>query len=390
MKEWLPAIFALAFMLQSCVKNSPIIGNPFKDDKLLLSKVTGKDTGFAFNFFEYTRDSVPDGNRAVWDYSAIYSYGSGRQAWGGYKPMQEVSFANGGSYFLPASPGGSWNITYNNNGLPDKIIDNSIPGVDQGYWQLYYNNKLQVIKTGFAFSTSAGPTEFEFYGYDDHDNLTDLVYGKYVDTPFYKLTFSYDEQDNLIQWQYLFTNGYVNSAANTNSLQSVSSVANLPKSKGLMSSPIFEAIKKFATNSGNNGKQNLPADLSFKIPPTRLVGDSNVIYENYITSTITNDGKINPYHQQGRLLFYISSRNYSADITANFSQLQKSNPVSIQYIQNPDFGPADPMTSNYAYTYNILGYPVTIHEATSDPSGIWFGSNFSYTQNRQIEYIKNN
>jgi hypothetical protein len=384
-KHWLFAIIGFAFVFQSCLKNAPILSNPFKDDKLLLSKVTGKNIPIAWNFFEYTRDSVPDGNKVVWDYSAIYSYGSGRQAWDDYKPLQQVSFVNGGSYTLPAPPGGSWNITYNNNGLPDKIIDNSIPGVDQGYWQLYYNNKLQVIKTGFAFSTSAGPTEFEFYGYDDHNNLTDLVYGNTVDTPFFKLTFNYDVQDNLTQWQFLFPNGYANADASL-SQQVFPSLANASASEAALSKPIAAMMRNFIAK--NKTLNSASKNLSFEIPPTNLTGDSNVIYQNYFTANITNDGKINPYRQQGRLLYFISSRNYTGDLNAFFWELQKSNPVSMVVTENPDFGTFTPRTSNYSYTYNKQCYPITSHEATTDPDGVWFP--LDYTQDRQIEYIKNN
>lgn len=383
MKQWLPAILGFAFILQSCVKNQPIINNPFGEDKLLLSKVTGTNVPIAWNFFEFTRDSV---NKTVWDYSAIYSYGSGRQIWGDYKPMQQVSFVNGGSYTLPAPPGGSWDITYKNS-LPDEIIDHSIPGVDQGYWKLYYNEKGQVIKTGFAFSTSAGPTEFEFYGYDDHNNLTDLVYGKYVDTPFYKMTYSYDNEGNLTQWQMLFPNGYTNSSSAA-ATDFYSAVSGLPKASGSTQRPIAEALKKFAERR-SNGKQDLSINnYQLKIPPTKLLGDSNVVYELFLTANITNDGKINPFHEEGRLLFFISSRNYTIDLNAYFLQLEKSNPTYIEYSYPPDFGPFRPRISNYTYTYNKLGYPVTSHEATTDPDDVWFP--VDYTQDRQIEYIKNN
>lgn len=360
--SWLIATIVFAFIFQSCVKNTPILSNPFKDDKLLLSKVTGTNNPISWNSFEYTRDpTLP-----VWDYLATYAYSNEHVGVENLKPLQKVGFQNGGT----------WDLAYNNL-FPYQIIDHSVPGVDQGYWQLYYNDKGQVVKTGLAFSTSAGPTQFEFYEYDVRGNLTSLIYGTHPDTPYFKYTYEYDERDNLDHWEWWFPNGYSSSAESTVTRNAKYNSSTYPGYSILSNAhKVMQSGNKAVAQSFNNGSsKNAP--------------DSNVIYQLYVSIKITSDGRINPFHQQGGLLFYPGDRLYSGDINAYYLDLLKSNPLKVEWILNPDFG-VDTAVSIFSYTYNQLGYPVTRHEEFNDPTDYIFGFGRPYVQDRQIEYIKNN
>ena len=368
--NFLLAVFTNVILLQSCLKDHGPIIRP-TDDRLLLSKVTGTNKFVKWNSFEF---SPFNGDTS--HYGALYSYGNEHFGFEDLQPIQEISFPNNG---------GNWTFTYPNH-LPDKVIDNSAPGKDQGYWKFYFNSKGQIIKTGLAFKNASEPTEFEFYEYDEHNNLTAYVYGTNVDTPYYKNVYKYDAAGNLTQWQYLFFDHYKNADALTNQ-RIFSALANSPETEKAVGKPMAAIMKKAVTLSR---ERNASVKNTFlKTPPTTL-GDSNVIYLTYITSAITNDGKINPYHQQDRILFFITSRNYSADISAQYRELQKSNPVTVTYTVNPDLVTSAPLISNYTYTYNKNGYPVTSHEDTSgdDITSFWYGLP-SYTQDRQYEYINN-
>ncbi len=351
-------------LLQSCIKD-PHDYNPFEDDKLLLSKVTGVNDGITFNTFEYTRRP---GNRFS-DYYASYAYSNERYGWVNYKAMQQVSYANGGV----------WNFSYSDRWL-DKIMDHSIPGRDLGYWKLYYNSKGQVIKTGLAFSEAADPTEFEFYEYDSHNNLVSLVYGTYVDTPVFKQTYIYDNRGNLTQWEAFFPIGYQN-LDQKSSNRIFSSLAASPETERALGTRRVELFKQILQkHSADNSSFLRTADR-------RAPGDSNVLYQNWFIAKVTSDGKTNPYNQQGGLLFFPGNRLHSSDLNANYWALQKSNPLLVQYTASPDFGGLT-MTSTFTYTYNNQGYPITSHEDFMD-QGVWWGSEFSYTQDRQYEYIRN-
>jgi len=366
--KFILATLLLIVVLQGCVKdNNPVIR--MQDDKLLLSKVSGENISASWNNFDFTYDPA----LKAWDYLESYSYGSEHFGWGNYKPIEAVGFHNTGS----------WNFTYQNH-VPDEIVDNSSPGKDQGYWKFYFNEKGQIIKTGLAFSVTAEPTQFEFYGYDDHGNLTDLVYGKEVDTPYFKVSYVYDNQDNLTQWQLLFPNGYTNTAATTG-WTIFSSIANSSQAEKAMGKPVNEMFRHFIAKmkDGNPSAKN----TFFKISPTRLTGDSNVIYQNYFTVSLTNDGKINPYHQQGGILFYVANRLYTIDLNDYFWPLQKSNTTRYEADLNPDFGVFRPKVSTFTYTYSKNGYPLTRHEEATDPDDVWFP--VDYTADRQFQYISN-
>ena len=315
--NFLLAALTIVILLQSCLKdNGPVIRPP--DDRLLLSKVTGTNKFVKWNSFEFgpfNGDTAP--------YAVLYSYGNEHFGFEHLMPIQEISFPNNG---------GNWTFTYPNH-LPDKVIDNSAPGKDQGYWKFYFNTKGQIIKTGLAFKNASEPTQFEFYEYDEHNNLAAYVYGVNVDTPYYKVVYKYDAAGNLTQWQYLFSNGYKDADAQTNQ-RFFSALANSPATEKAVGNPTAVIMKKAATLSR---ERNASAkNTFFKASPSTL-GDSNVIYVAYITAAITNDGKINPYHQQDRILFFITNRYYSSEINAQYRDLQKSNPVTVTYTVNPDF-----------------------------------------------------
>jgi hypothetical protein len=368
--NFLLAALTNVILLQSCLKDHGPVIRP-SDDRLLLSKVTGTNKFVKWNSFEF---GPFNGDTA--HYAASYSYGNEHFGFEDLRPIQEISFPNNG---------GNWTFTYSNH-LPDKVIDNSAPGKDQGYWKFYFNTKGQIIKTGLAFKNAAEPTQFEFYEYDEHNNLAAYVYGANVDTPYYKVVYKYDAAGNLTQWQYLFSNGYKDADAQTNQ-RIFSSLANSPATEKAVGKPMAVIMKKAATLSR---ERNASAkNAFFKTPPTTL-GDSNVIYLTYITVAITNDGKINPYHQQDRILFFITNRYYSSELNAQYRELQKSNPVTVTYTVNPDLVTSAPIVSNYTYTYNTRGYPVTSHEATSGDDITPFWSALpAYTQDRQYEYINN-
>lgn len=373
MKKTIYLLAAVAiYLLQSCSKSPDHPGYPSFDDQLLLSKVTGSNTkapGYSFtiswNRFEFTRPAGADSfiYYAAYDYENSHSHLS---------PFKSESFGNGGK----------WDFTYKGF-LPSTVIDNSTPGLDQGYWKFYYNNKHQIIKTGLAFKNAEEPTEFEFYGYDDYGNLTDLWFGNYVDTPRWKQTYKYDLAGNLTEWELLFPTGYKNANALAGA-KVFASLANSMTGKKNINPQLALMMKKVSTGAYefNRSGKGLA-----KPKASHLFGDSNVIYQNYITGQITTDGRYNPYYQRGDILFYITSRYYSADISTSYAQLSRSNILSVSNKMNPDFGDLPAMVSSYSYVYNRKGYPVTSQEVTADPGGIWFGANIGYVQNRAYEYI---
>lgn len=370
--NFLIAACTIIILLQSCLKEGHPYSYPITEDKLLLSKVTGHNLNIAWNNFEFTRNATT----SLYDYYTTYSYKKEYFGSDDFKALQQVAFQNTGS----------WDFTYQNY-LPYKTIDHSTPALDQGYWKYYYNNKGQLIKTGLAFISTAEPTEFEFYGYDDHNNLTDLVFGPAVDTALFKITYTYDANDNLIQWNYLYPIGYTNAAPEIGQ-RIFSSLANSPKADAVMGKNRAEMFRKLMAKVTT--REIASKNSSFKIPPTRLTGDSDVIYLRFFIAIITNDGKVNPYHQQGGILFYSANREYTIDLNAFYCPLQKSNPLKTELTIDPSIGYGDlpPMTLNFTYTYNRQGYPVTSHVDASDPTGIW-SPRTSYTEDRQFEYISN-
>src|SRR5665213_1463792 len=98
MKTKIKALMILvscAFIFQSCLKNSQHVPNPFREDKLLLSKVSGHfqdDYYWGLNNFMYN----PSGN-----FLETYSYGN--ESFYGVKPIQQIGFVNTGT----------WDFTYN-------------------------------------------------------------------------------------------------------------------------------------------------------------------------------------------------------------------------------------------------------------------------------------
>lgn len=362
-------IIALVFLLQSCVKNGLHLPGNFRDDKLLLSKITGS-SNFTWDRFEFDKNN----NFNLFD---TFFYGKEQIGFENIKPLQHVGFYSGGT----------WDFVYPHF-FPEQVIDHSVPGVDQGYWQFYYNPKGQIEKTGLAFSTSAGPSQFEYYQYDDRGNLTSLLYGTAPDTPFFKFTYQYDERNNLVQFEFLFPNGYANSTSSTAIFKNMlkkhpeNPIANSLLSKLQKLEQRNDQATSLSINKPNN---NSATTLSINESP-----DSNVIYELYLTAKITTDGRINPYQQQANLLFYVQDRNYNNfNPDSWYIDLLKSNPLNVEWILNPDFG-SDTATSTFNYTYNQLGYPLTTHQELDDPTEGVFGFGLPIIQNYQIAYIKNN
>jgi hypothetical protein len=357
-KIWLYAITGLTFLLQSCVKDQ----GHFTDDKLLLSKVTGNST-YVPIYFQYDKQG---------NYLVNYTYGSEHFGWDNCKPLKQIRFINTGT----------WDFTYNNF-LPEKTFDYSAPGRDQGYWKYYYNNKGLLIKTGLAFKTAAEPTQFEFYEYDDHLNITNLIYGTSVDTPFFKCIYKYNTGGDLTTFEYYYPISYSkNEATPIKNIYEPNGGSSLNMMSGTGKTKLAEMITKL--NQRYSISHNLLDNAMAK--NSSPGADSNVVYALLFTIRITNDAMFNPFAQQGRLLFYQTNRNAELYWNDFFIPLLKSNPLTVEFEQSPDIGGLK-STQTFTYTYNNKGYPVTIHEEQNDPDFASFIG--SYTQDKQIEYIKN-
>lgn len=348
------ATIILIFLLSGCTKDHPV--PPVPDDKLLLAKVTGHST-YSLNPYEYD---------AAGNYLNNYTYNNDHLT-----SLKQIAFINLGT----------WDFQYTNL-LPDRAIDNSKPGLDQGYWKFYFNDKGNIEKTGLAFKTTGQPVEYEFYDYDNRGNLISLIYGKAIDNPYWKQTYDYDNQNNLAQFKVYIPVGFKDMAGRISAVNAQSSTLSQQGKFGSnIQGRLQEIINRFLKN------KDFAKTAVDGVGLNGISGaDSNVVYTLWETVKITSDQKRNPFSQQANLLFYANNLNYNADWNANYMSLLKSNPVKVEWIQNPEFGKSV-ATSTFTYTYNKEGYPITTHEDLSDPDFLLFYGN--YVQDRQIEYKRN-
>lgn len=327
-------ITVLCLLLQSCNKDNDV----FRDDSLLLSRVSGQVISpyvFGFNNFEYNTDGSFDTH---YFYSSTDAHNRNAA-----KPILKKSYVTSGDQdFAYAQL------------LPDKVTDNGTPFVDNGYWKLIFSNRKLVDKTGRAFNTTGDPIQFENYTYNNKGQLITLlkdpdIYG----SPATKVEYSYDQRGNLKGFNYYFP----------------SSLFGAPqKTSGNTKKPLF-LTKLSSVSNASQRTNSTEADDAWTL---------------IVSATIRCDDKINPFSQQGRILFYPADRYYY--FNDYILGIMKSNPVSVTYKFNPVYYGDYSIEQSFTYLYNRKGYPVSIREVVSDPSSYTFGD---YTKESRIEYIRN-
>jgi hypothetical protein len=316
---------------QNCTPNHSDILN----DDMLIAKVSGNFISpyiYGTNNWEYANDG---------SFNNQYIYGNRQNNREKWKPLQQIQYINTGS--------NDFNYIMN---LPEKVIDNSTPYVDMGYWKLYYNNAGLVTKTGLSTSSNSDPAFFENYTYNNRGLLKTLIKDEGPNgEPKIKVDYFYDESGNMTRFDYYFPSSIFGAPARN--------------SKQASSIPMFQQIFK------NKGSIT-----------SRLQSQSE--YTLVLSATITSDNKKNPFHQQGRLLFYPVNRNYF--FNDFFIPLMKYNPLTVTYTFNPDIYGVYSITQTFDYRYNNKKYPTDITEIVSDPNSFTYGD---YTRKSKIEYTRN-
>ncbi len=351
----------VAQLLQSCKENS--LSPQTVNVKSFISKVSGTIQSSDPNFFPgllnnaytYTwTNGVGNFGPNNGTFQSVYSYAANTN-------VSQVLFLNNGHY----------DFTYNGS-QPDKVIDNSFPGRDFGYWQFYLNPAHQVNKIGLAFSAAALPTSFEFYSYNASGQLSSFIYGKAIDTPRMRVLYQYDPIDNLSEFDIYLPQGSPLLPAGMASSAQVNSV---DIKNTFVPGRMIAMNKKLKINN-----QPTPEVSTVSGNP------ETIKYVLYLTAKVTSDGNPNPFTQQGNIFFYQTNRLSSFyDPNPFYISLMKSNPVKIEYTL-PVYGDTTPSAvQTFTYTYNSKGYPVTIHQQLSDDLHDFTGS---CTEDTNIEYHK--
>ena len=289
---------AVLLMLQSCKKDTIPFPTSLREDKLLLSKVDGSIEGTDANFIGFLLNNL---NTYLWsDYNDngfpdsglfrnSYAYLNGKTESLIDTRISEDSFLyNGGHY----------DFLYNGL-LIDKVVDNSVPGWDQGYWKYYYNRINQINKTGLAFSSTTDPVRFELYSRNFIGQIKSFVYEINADTPYMKVLYQYDGTGNISRLDIYLAYG-ANPTQGFNASPE-SRQANIKETNSTIQQKVLQQ-KAALFNLKNKNNNKIDASLAL------AAGIDTSVYYFYLSAMVTTDGRINPYSQQNNILFYQTNR----------------------------------------------------------------------------------
>lgn len=316
---------ALIVLLQSCVKDIPF--HKITDDKLLLSRITGK---FNSELFNGTNAYEFD---ATGKFNTNFVYGKKAKGFINYRPLKKINFIEKGS----------WDFMYDSYML-DKVVDNSIPQLKLGEWLFTYDDKYQVKEVEITKEALELPSAHEYYTYNQKCQLTELIHGESKAQPSFKITYQYDQHGQLKSFQFYFA---------------------------------AAAAARAVVGKGATGfRKNMAAARAKAAAPGT--------YDLVFTATVSSDNNKNPFSQQEKLLFYTANRDniYFNDF---FLRLMERNPLQVKYVFTEAFGGSS-ILQTFKYTYNKQRYPVTIEETEVDGDLWQFGD---YTRSMKLEYVKN-